>query len=348
MSIQDIFYPYKTLENQIEINFKSLNENSKFNNNILNFYEIDNEDKINLKVTAKIDNIEDVLAEKYKKNYSENLDLILLIKSIKSLTRKFFKFEQRGNIFVSDVSLKKEDWRGDVNISATLVLKKKIEEIDGYAFNQGTQLGWSTSYKILFDEPEEKIAGEGMEVLWESFKSEKLFWLQKHYYKNIYAIDLKSASRKLPKVYLNEDMDIHLKSLLKLDSTKSSAKNLYRDLMFQNIATGVFVQLMTHCLLDFYSELKFQKNSPQDKEIIIENAWQDIALWQRKIIENYATQLSPDSRKKDALDNLKEKLFDSDTSFPEVINVIQNIAQNNQGTEKLFTQVSQTLLTKFK
>ena len=92
MSIQDIFYPYKTLENQIEINFKSLNENSKFNNNILNFYEIDNEDKINLKVTAKIDNIEDVLAEKYKKNYSENLDLILLIKSIKSLTRKFFKF----------------------------------------------------------------------------------------------------------------------------------------------------------------------------------------------------------------------------------------------------------------
>jgi hypothetical protein len=57
MSIQDIFYPYKTLENQIEINFKSLNENSKFNNNILNFYEIDNEDKINLKVTAKIDNI---------------------------------------------------------------------------------------------------------------------------------------------------------------------------------------------------------------------------------------------------------------------------------------------------
>ena len=71
-------------------------------------------------------------------------------------------------------------------------------------------------------------------------------------------------------------------------------------------------------------------------------------MWQRKIIENYATQLSPDSRKKDALDNLKEKLFDSDTSFPEVINVIQNIAQNNQGTEKLFTQVSQTLLTKFK
>lgn len=67
MSLQDIFYPYKILENQIEINFKSLNENSKFNNNILNFYEIDNEDKINLKITAKIDNIEVVLAEKYKK-----------------------------------------------------------------------------------------------------------------------------------------------------------------------------------------------------------------------------------------------------------------------------------------
>ena len=343
MSTQDIFYPYKTLENQIEINFKPLNEKAKLNANILNFYEIENEDKVDLKITAKIDNIEYVLPERYQKNCSENLELILLIKSIKSLTRKFFKFEQRGNIFVSEISLKKLDWRGEVNISATLVLKNKIEEIDGYAFNQGTQLGWSSIYKVLFDEPEEKIVGEGMEVLWESFKSEKLPWLQKHYYKNIYAIDLKSASRKLPKVYLNEDMDIHLKALLKLDSTKSSAKNLYRDLMFQNIATGVFVQLMTHSLIDLHSELKSQKMMSQEKEIIIENAWQEIALWQRKIIENYAIQLSPDSRKKDALDNIKEKLFDSDGNFPDIINIIQNIAQNNQGTEKLFTQVSHTL-----
>jgi malate synthase len=113
--------------------------------------------------------------------------------------------------------------------------------------------------------------------------------------------------------------------------------------MFQNIATGVFVQLMTHSLIDLHSELKSQKMMSQEKEIIIENAWQEIALWQRKIIENYAIQLSPDSRKKDALDNIKEKLFDSDGNFPDVINIIQNIAQNNQGTEKLFTQVSHTL-----
>jgi hypothetical protein len=43
------------------------------------------------------------------------------------------------------------------------------------------------------------------------------------------------------------------------------------------------------------------------------------------------------------LDNIKEKLFDSDGNFPDVINIIQNIAQNNQGIEKLFTQVSHTL-----
>jgi hypothetical protein len=77
----------------------------------------------------------------------------------------------------------------------------------------------------------------------------------------------------------------------KISSTKASAKSLYRDLMFQNIATGVFVQLMTHSLIDLHSELKSQKMMSQEKAIIIENAWQEIALWQRKIIENYATQL---------------------------------------------------------
>lgn len=96
MSTQDIFYPYKTLENQIEINFKPINEKAKLNANILNFYEIENEDKVDLKITAKIDNIEYVLPERYKKNFSENLELILLIKSVKSLSRKFFKFEQEG------------------------------------------------------------------------------------------------------------------------------------------------------------------------------------------------------------------------------------------------------------
>lgn len=345
--MQDIFYPYKTLENQIEINFKSLNNKFKLNNNIIAFYEAEDENEVNIKITAKINNIEDVLPETFKKNYSECLDLILLIKSIKSLTRKFFKFEKQGNIFVLEISLKKRDWRGEVNILASLVLKKKIQEIEGYAFNQGTQLGWSPTYKVLFDEPEEKIFGEGMEVLWESFKSEKLYWLQKHYYKNIYAIDLKNAHRKLPKIYLNKDIDVHLKALLDEGSAKLSQKNLYRDLMFQNIVTGVFVQLMTHSLIDLYSELKYQKNMSQEKDIAIENAWQEIALWQRKIIENYAIQLSPDSRKKDALDNIKEKLFDSDGDFPEIINVVQNIAQNNQGIAELFTKVSHAL-TRFK
>ena len=35
--------------------------------------------------------------------------------------------------------------------------------------SKGTKLGWSTAYKIYFDEPEEKSGGASMELKWESF-----------------------------------------------------------------------------------------------------------------------------------------------------------------------------------
>ena len=58
---------------------------------------------------------------------------------------------------------------------------KDIKEQNGYASNKGTKLGWSSSYKIYFDEPEEKSGGASMELKWESFSGPKLSWLNEYY-----------------------------------------------------------------------------------------------------------------------------------------------------------------------
>ena len=50
---EDIFYPYKTLENKINLYIKTTADENIFNNNCLNFYG-DEKKIINLKINAKI------------------------------------------------------------------------------------------------------------------------------------------------------------------------------------------------------------------------------------------------------------------------------------------------------
>ena len=341
----DIFYPYIVLNDQIDLHLKNINEEVYFTNNILNFYNKENK-LINLKATVKIKNIEIVLPENYKENIYEYLEVILVIKSIKSLTRKFIPFELNNETFNLSVSLNKLDWRDDVNISSILVLKKDIPEISGYASKKGSQLGFSKSYKILFDEPEEKEpgSGQGMNIQWISFKSSEIPWLNKHYYKDIYAIDFSKGANKLPLVYLNKDMNSHLKALLNIETTKQSQKNLVRDLMFSTISSTIFIQLITSSLIDFRNQCQ----KYDDKIQGIENAWEDIHGWQRKILENYASKLSPDSRKKDALENLKENLYEDKNPIPNTMNTILNIAQNSSevSIHEIFTKNAEQLTKK--
>lgn len=341
---EDIFYPYKTLENKINLYIKTTADENIFNNNCLNFYG-DEKKIINLKINAKIQEIESVLPDNLKDNYYESLELILLIKSIKSLTRKSIPFKISENKFILELELSKHEWREDVNISSTLVLKKDIPEIIGYASKKGSQLGWSTHYKILFDEPDEKETGQGqgMDIRWKSFKNEELSWLNKHYYKDIYALDFSKGTNKLPLVYLNEDMNPHLKALLRIETKQSSTKNLARDLMFSNISSSIFTQLITSSLIDFRTLSQIYK---EEKDIAIENAWQDILGWQRKILENYANKLSPASRKKDALENLKESLYEDRNSIPKIMSVILNIVQNSIGEnsiQEIFSNTAERL-----
>ena len=343
MANKDIFYQHKTLDNPIELFIKPVNTNLKFNGKILNLYEKDNLEKINIYATAKINHPESVLPENFKASF-DYLDLILLIKSTKSIYRKCVIFEKKGNVFKLNLDLFKNDWRNDVELSAILVLKKNITEKTGYASQAGTQLGWSTTHKIFFDEPEEKSGGDSMEFEWASFSGDKLFWLNKHYSKDIYALDLRGEI-KMPKVYLNEDMDKHLRSLLEEKSKRSSPKTSSRDLMFQSIASSIFTQLLTDCLIQYKRNLVQEEGA--EKAVAIENAWENLSNWKKKLLENYSHKICPDSRKKDALDDLKECIHDDDNKISEILKVILNIAQNNLGesANDIFTR-SAELLTK--
>ena len=98
MPNKDIFYQYKILEEPIDLVLSPLNEDLKFSGNILNFYEKENIEKLDLNVSAKVDHIQSILPDKYNNN-SEYLDLILLLKSVKSIYRKCFIFEKIGNIY---------------------------------------------------------------------------------------------------------------------------------------------------------------------------------------------------------------------------------------------------------
>jgi len=344
MSNKDIFYQHKTLEASIDLYLNPVDSELKFSGNILNFYEKENTEKIELKASAKINNIETVLPNQYKDS-SEYLDLILLVKSVKSIYRKCFIFEKKGNIFKTQLNLNRQDWRNDVEISAILILKKNLKKNIGYASNKGTQLGWSSLYKIYFDKPEQKSGGETMEVEWESFSGEKLFWLNNHYSKDIYALDLRGG-KKMPKVYLNKDMDPHLKSVLDEKSNRSSFKTSSRDLMFKNISTSVFTQLLTDSLIEYNKNLQDKEGS--EKEVVIDHAWEELKGWKKQIIENYAHRILPDSRKKDALDNLKEDIYDDQEKISEILKIILNVSQNSLGdtTQKVFTENAKLLLRK--
>lgn len=342
----DIFYPYKILEKKINLHIQSTTDDDIFNDSILNFYG-EEKKNINLKINAKIEDIENVLPDNLKNKYYDNLELILLIKSVKSLTRKSVPFEIKENKFTLDLVLSRYDWREDVSISSALVLKKDIQEIPGYASKKGTQLGWSIFYKILFDEPDEKEpgTGEGMDIRWKSFQDKELQWLNKHYYKDIYALDFSKGSNKLPIVYLNNDMDPHLKALLTIETKQSSTKNLARDLMYSNISSSILTQLITSSLIDF----RAISQDPGEKNEAIDNAWHEILGWQRKIISNYASKLSPDSRKKDALENLKERLYEDSNSIPKIMSVLLNVVQNSIGEnsiQEIFSNTAKRLTKK--
>jgi hypothetical protein len=77
MTNKDIFYQYKTLNNSIELKLKSLNPDLKFDGNILNFYNYNNTDKLELYVTATIDHPESVLPLEFKNSF-EYLDVVTL------------------------------------------------------------------------------------------------------------------------------------------------------------------------------------------------------------------------------------------------------------------------------
>ena len=184
-----------------------------------------------------------------------------------------------------------------------------------------------------------------MELKWESFSSPKLSWLNEYYSKEIYTLDI-SRGNKMPKIYLNSDMDNHLRSLIEEKSTRASRKTSSRDLMFQTISNSIFTQLLTESLLDLHNNIQEHEGSGSDKEVVIETAWEELVEWKKKMIENYSHKILPSSRKKDALENLKEKIYDEKDAISEISRKILNIAQNSSdyNTQKVFTDHARLLL----
>lgn len=346
MISKDIFFQHKTLNDKIDLVLNPIDKDLNFNNNILNLYDNNEKQKVEIKASAKINNIKELLPKEFENDVNKFVELTLLLKSIKSIYRKSLTFYNENNIFKTSFVLDKLDWRGELSINAMLVLKKKINPIKQYASAKGSQLGWSQTYKVYFDEPEEKSSGEGIDVKWESFKSSKLYWLNKNYQKDVYTLDVKNSG-KPPKLYLNDDIDNHLKTLLKLETKSSGMKSIIRDLMYQNISSTVFAQLLTDCLNDLDKLIKEEKNS-SEKSIAIENAWDELKPWKQNMVKNYADRIIPDCRKKDALENLKEKLYENENYINELAKLTLNIAQNSltETTEKIYTKAAIRLTEK--
>ena len=102
-----------------------------------------------------------------------------------------------------------------------------------------------------------------MELKWESFSSPKLSWLNEYYSKDIYTLDI-SRGNKMPKIYLNSDMDNHLRSLIEEKAQES--ENIIRDLMFQTISNSIFTQLLTESLLDLHNNIQNMREVAQIKK----------------------------------------------------------------------------------
>ena len=167
-------------------------------------------------------------------------------------------------------------------MSSALILKKNDDDEFGFAAEKGTLLGWSPEYKLLLEEPEQKKGKDGIDVSWISFSDPKMHWLNDNYPDDIYALDLHEG-KKMPKLYLNKDMNLHLKNVLNDPSKKTSYKTVSRDLMFQTITTGILSQLITSALIEFKNTVDEQNldENNNDPNNIANTAWEEMTDWKR-------------------------------------------------------------------
>jgi hypothetical protein len=350
MKQADIFYPHKTLESSISMNIKCNNaENVPRYGNTFNFFDCEIKKNISLSISAQIPMIETVVSEKNHNKCNELLDVCLLIKSNKSAFRGKQLMQKKGSIYFTKLDIDLKDWAGEINLSSALILKKNDDDEFGFAAEKGTLLGWSPEYKLLLEEPEQKKGKDGIDVSWISFSDPKMHWLNDNYPDDIYALDLHEG-KKMPKLYLNKDMNLHLKNVLINPSKKTSYKTVSRDLMFQTITTGILSQLITSALIEFKNTVDEQNldENNNDPNNIANTAWEEMTDWKRNILENYAPSILPEARKKDAVEELKLKLCEDERFHKELLRKVLNISQNAmpQPTREVFTKCSEMLTKK--
>lgn len=210
-------------------------------------------------------------------------DVVVNIDSTASLSKFDLKTSKKKNNYHCAYTFKRDEWRGDVVITADAVLKRGRNYIEDEPNKRGNMVGISEKYQIRFNEPKEKLGGKGSGIKpeWIEFKKAegKAEWLNK-FTDSIYQPDYSNSNCKknLPRLYLNEGMSKDLYDVLKNEQKGDTKLLRYRDILDDKIASEVQIQMLSIAIgaLAVASQ----------KAIDWEEAWseENLGIWQKEVL----------------------------------------------------------------
>jgi hypothetical protein len=255
------------------------------------------------------------------------LEMLLVYTSIESRKRTAQRLEGDGNVYHGQLTLRRQDWRGSIEIEAVLIRTTTNPSVPaGFASDRGSRLSWSEPWRVVFDTPP-LPPGDRIQVCWEEFSRSDDPWLRAHR-DNLFAL---STAGERPVIYLNREIPGAVTILSSLGTRGRKAR--IRDATHFMIAHQVWSSLLAMTLTDL---------AATDRELSAEERLGDLRDWQRRMLIDWSRYLYPDEDAQTALERLVAAAGDP-VQTGEVMRRLPNAIQDRFRTFRGFEGLAQEI-----
>ncbi len=319
----DRFYPYRVAAEQMLLDL-SLPEGPDLRRTGDGSIVVYEEEPDVLKLNASVliaDSVFDwVLAPSERAN--PPVDVRLVCSSRESRRRSSISMPGDG-IHEGELTLERQDWRGIVEIRAVLVRTDTASKpSSGFAADRGASLAWSSSRRVLFDEPPQP-PGDQLEVKWENF-AESTNPARKRNAASIFALD---TSGEQPVVFLN--LGVHRAVDVLGSAGTHGRKARIRDATNYMIVHQVWTSLVGISL----AKMAAIKNSGES--VSSDDLLGEVGDWEARTLRDWSRHLYPDLDHEDALETLI-KAADNPVETQEIMSFLPSAIQQRFRTFRGF------------
>ncbi|WP_262269591.1 hypothetical protein [Microvirga yunnanensis] len=225
------------------------------------------------------------------------VEVVVRVSSLTSRRRFVVPAPKSGHSYRCTLSIRPDDWTGDITIDAAAVRKSGASNLPvGFAADKGAQVMYVSAPKTIRLDSAGEVSGSGLDVLWEDF-SDPNSGLSA-YKGQLFALD---DTNDLPRVRLNSSLAPQVVQVLNLEGPGSPNAPL-RDMAHSLIAHSVIAALLSRTLL------QVRKDASLDQ----------LQDWQQKLFRDAASHLFLDDSPSDPVAHLLSEISD-DESFGQVL-----------------------------